>query len=70
MLMPRPRLRAASENTQSTGSDRSVYTLVDGAPQQVPVVIGSTDGQYTEVVQGDLEIGETVIVDTAAANGG
>jgi HlyD family secretion protein len=31
-----------------------VWTLRDGSPAAVPVVIGATDGRRTEIVKGDL----------------
>jgi HlyD family secretion protein len=38
-----------------------VYVLRDGAPQQVPVVTGLSNGQRTEIVEGSLEPDDLVI---------
>ena len=66
-LIPgRPRLRAPSENLTS-GTDRRIWVLADGQAQERPVTIGPTDGSRTQVIAGDLQPGDAVIVDAAAA---
>ncbi|MEZ5828149.1 MAG: efflux RND transporter periplasmic adaptor subunit [Hyphomicrobiales bacterium] len=67
-IMPGPpRLRKATTSVAATGAKRKVWILVDGAPQEVGVTVGSTDGKRTQIVKGDLEPGQAVIVDTATA---
>ncbi len=39
-----------------------VYRLQDGKPVAVPIKTGSSDGRYTELVEGALTAGESVIV--------
>jgi HlyD family secretion protein len=45
------------------GTPGRVYVLdVDGQPKAVPVMLGPTDGAYTELVSGDLKDGQAVII--------
>ena len=67
LLQSGPRVQQVSRNVEQNGSERAVYTLVDGAPKRMPVSVGSTDGQRTQIVKGGLEPGQMVIVDTAPA---
>jgi len=48
---------------------RSAWALRDGKPQMVPLRVGLSDGNMTEVLEGDLREGEAVIVDASAADG-
>jgi len=64
-IMPGPpHLRRPSTTEQPTGTDRKVWVLKDGEPKEVSVTVGPTDGKRTQIVKGDLEPGEAVIVDT------
>jgi len=65
-LMPRPpRSSAAKTVKPANGStSRQVWIVRDGQPVAVPVTIGVTDGRMTEVVSGDLKVGDAVITDT------
>jgi hypothetical protein len=38
----------------------------NGEPVAIPVVIGVSDGQRTEIVKGEIGEGQSVIVDSAA----
>lgn len=67
-LMPRgpartPRRPAAVANTATT---RRVWILQDGAPAEVSVMPGISDGRVTEVTGGDLREGMKVITDQRA----
>lgn len=62
-----PRLRRPSSPHATSGSDRKVWTLVDGAPEEVSVTVGSSDGKRTQIIKGDLAPGQAVIVDTATS---
>ena len=53
-----PRTPAAAE---STTAKQRVWVLRNGQPLAVPVVTGLDDGNYTEIVQGDLHEGDQVI---------
>lgn len=60
-----PRLRRPSSPHAATGSERAVWVLAaDGAPQEVAVTVGPSDGKRTEIVKGDLKPGQAVIVDS------
>jgi HlyD family secretion protein len=48
---------------------RSVWALRDGKPQMVPLRIGLSDGNMTEMLEGELREGEAVIVDASATDG-
>jgi len=60
----RPRLRPVSKQT-SSGSERTIWLLVEGEPKQLSVTVGPTDGSRTHIVKGAIEPGQAVIVDTA-----
>jgi len=45
-----------------TGSQQRVFVLRDGKPVAVPIVAGLDDGNFTEIVQGDLHSGDRVII--------
>lgn len=64
MLMPR---RPGSNGRSAGGVDsagmRSIWVLRDGAPAEVKVRTGRTDGSRTEIAEGELAEGDTVITD-------
>jgi HlyD family secretion protein len=62
-LLPHPPFRAASRQEDETGRNRAVWVLRDGTPAQVNLEIGSSDGRFTEVRRGELQVGQAVIVD-------
>jgi HlyD family secretion protein len=64
-----PRFRAASA-PEETGPARQIWTMRDGAPVAVAIIAGATDGNRTEVKEGEIEAGEAVIVDVATASEG
>ncbi|MGE0734205.1 MAG: efflux RND transporter periplasmic adaptor subunit [Alphaproteobacteria bacterium] len=66
LFMRRGPFRPASQKTND-GPNRRVWILKDGVPVAVTVVTGATDGQRTEIVKGDLKVGQAVIVDTTVA---
>jgi HlyD family secretion protein len=68
-LMPRPPRFTPPSAHEPTGRERTVWTLRDGRPAEVLVEIGASDGTRTEVVGGELNEGEAVIVDEAAPPG-
>jgi HlyD family secretion protein len=59
-----PRLRKPSGAEQSQGPERKVWIVRNGAPEARAVTIGATDGKRTEILKGQLETGEGVIVDS------
>lgn len=61
-----PRMRKPSQQA-SSGPDRKIWILVGGAAKEVAVTVGSTDGRRTQIIKGNIEPGQAVIVDTIAA---
>jgi HlyD family secretion protein len=64
---------AAAEDGPAGTPARVFVPGLDGKPRAVPIVIGLTDGTYSEVLQGDLQAGQEVIVgapSSAARPGG
>ena len=64
MLMPR-RPRSGGQQTGAANAQgmRSIWVLRDGAPVEVKVRTGRTDGSRTMVTEGDLAEGDPVITD-------
>jgi HlyD family secretion protein len=53
----------------------AVWVLREGKPTRVPITIGMSDGAFTEVVSGDLKVGQGVVTESLAktqkpSNGG
>jgi HlyD family secretion protein len=62
MFMPRfPRNNMGKRSVSKDGS-RSIYILQNGAPVEVKIKAGATDGKVTVVREGDLKAGDAVIV--------
>ena len=40
---------------------KKVYKLVDGEHQKIELITGLNSGGYTEIIKGDLEVGDEVI---------
>lgn len=59
LLMTGPPRRRPQGNKSSR---KAVWVLRDGAPVQVSIATGATDGTYTEVLEGELAAGESLIV--------
>jgi HlyD family secretion protein len=52
-------------NGHSSDQPRRVWTLRDGEPTQIPVSVDASDGRWTEVTSGELEVGQPLLVDLA-----
>ena len=64
-LMPRPPQSARrSNNTKENG--QKVWVLADGEPVAVPVKTGVTDGRFTQLLSGELQPGQSLIIDTSS----
>lgn len=64
MIMPRPPIRQRPQQAQTqelAPGQRQLWVLRDGQATQIQVVTGSTNGQVTEIVGGDLKDGDRVI---------
>lgn len=68
LFTPGPPGRRRSEANRS--SRKSVWVLRDGVPVEVSLATGRTDGQWTEVVEGDLETGEQLVIDEKKSKSG
>lgn len=69
-LFPHFRRRSGPKTRQVAAAGQAqqhVWTLEDGQPVAVPVTVGATDGQMTEVLSGDIEPGQPLLVDIAEA---
>lgn len=62
-LMPRPP-HGPSRAASGTGKSRQVWVLRDGEPLAVPVTVGASNGQLTEVTGGGLQPGMRVITES------
>jgi len=68
-LMPGPpRMRRPSSPQQPTGSERKLWILNNGSPEEVAVTVGATDGKRTAIVRSSLTPGQAVIVDSESAS--
>ena len=67
-LLPHPPRRRAKQSKDATADQRQqhVWTLQDGQLVAIAVTTGSTDGVMTEITEGDLEPGITLVVDTVS----
>lgn len=65
LLPRRPRRKPSREGTEGLqkNNQRSVWTLTDNQPVQVPVTIGDTDGMVTEVLAGEIKEGTSLITE-------
>lgn len=66
-LLPGPPSMRKPSVREETGPNRTVWVLRNDAAQSINIVVGSSDGKHTEVVSGDLKVGDTVIVDSVQA---
>ncbi|RFB95480.1 efflux transporter periplasmic adaptor subunit [Rhizobium leguminosarum bv. trifolii] len=65
-----PRQRGGNAGQAAlTGAQRRVWVLRDGRPTPVVIQVGSSDGQFTQVLSGDLKEGDALVTDaTTRAN--
>ncbi|HWS14246.1 MAG TPA: efflux RND transporter periplasmic adaptor subunit, partial [Rhodocyclaceae bacterium] len=62
MLLPRPP-QPVQPKKAAKGGTRQVWVLREGAPAEIQVVAGLSDGQHTEITGGELEPGMEVITE-------
>lgn len=63
-LLPGPPIRRKSSVKTATGSNRTVWVLENGQPIKIPVEIGSTDGNYTQILKGAIKADQAIIIDS------
>jgi HlyD family secretion protein len=61
-----PQFRPASRR-EETGPNRTVWTLRNGEPAPIKIVIGASDGKHTAVVGGELVADQALIIDQITA---
>jgi HlyD family secretion protein len=61
-LLPRRRSTREDKQSDAQKGQKVVWMLQDGAPLSLPITVGSTDGQMTEVLTGDVEAGMSLLV--------
>lgn len=54
---------------QRSGAENQVWTLRDGVPVAIKVQPGASDGKRTQIREGDLKAGDTVIIGVSRRNG-
>ncbi|MGD8926026.1 MAG: efflux RND transporter periplasmic adaptor subunit [Thioalkalispiraceae bacterium] len=64
-LFPRPHGNQPKTRT-TTKESKQVWILENGQAVAVPVKVGATDGQMTQILAGDLQAGQAVIVDVSS----
>jgi HlyD family secretion protein len=65
-LLSAPKSASTKANSESTAAlnNPRVWVLRNGKPVPIPVVVGATDGKYTEIKSGALAPGTPLIVET------
>jgi len=68
-LFPRPRRSAptAREAGDAGARTQRVWVLRDGQPAAIPIEVGASDGQMTQVLSGDLQPGTALLTDVTRA---
>jgi HlyD family secretion protein len=64
-----PSALLAAPSTAGAKSGQQVWLLRDGEPNAVSVVTGLDDGNFTEIVQGDLNAGDQIITAESGSQG-
>lgn len=62
-LFPRPGRSKEAKTKSAPKGGKQVWVLEEDQPVAVSVKVGATDGQYSQLLGGDLQEGEDVIVD-------
>lgn len=65
----RPRPAGSAGNGQRARASDAVYVLEAGQPRRVPVEVGASDGQRTEIKSDEIRDGTEVIVDSEGVAG-
>ena len=62
LFMPRFPRNPRGKREISADGMRSIYVLENGAPKEFKIKIGASDGKLTQVLSGDLKVGDAVII--------
>lgn len=69
-LMPKRDTEKRERKSSPPGTLRgSVMRLIKGELKSVPLLLGSSDGKFTEVIEGELKAGDAVVVEDLQAAG-
>jgi HlyD family secretion protein len=58
---------SGASGVRRTSNAHQVWILRDGSPAAIPLAVGMTDGQWTEVTRGDVTTGSALITGVAEA---
>ncbi len=64
LLLPRPRSTRVAKVEEPANGERSVYVLENSEPKKVNIKVGASDGTWTEVTDGPIEVGAKVITNS------
>lgn len=64
---PRDTSRDKRKDLEAGAARQRVWTLRGGEPVAIPVKVGATDGQVTEVLSGDVQAGQSLLMDVLSA---
>lgn len=67
-LIPRPPREAAKTRAAAKGAEQQVWALRGLEAVPVRVTVGASNGRYTEVTGGDLQVGMLVILESTGAS--
>ncbi|HEY0634327.1 MAG TPA: efflux RND transporter periplasmic adaptor subunit [Gammaproteobacteria bacterium] len=64
-----PRRRPTAQQPRELGRERTAQVWVErgGVPVALPLTIGATDGQWTEVTEGEVTAGDALLVDVVSS---
>lgn len=65
-LFPRPSRSPSKQRPEVNGNPQQqrVWSLQEGRPTVLPITIGATDGIMTQVLEGEIEPGTVLVIDT------
>ncbi len=72
LRIPNAALRFQPKESDDTGKAESpsnvprAFLLTEGKPAAIPVTTGATDGNYTEIIDGKIQVGDKVIISEIA----
>ncbi|MBI3815845.1 MAG: efflux RND transporter periplasmic adaptor subunit [Nitrospinae bacterium] len=65
----RLRLAEMQDKAAKRGKGSGVWIIEEGKPKRVSVITGISDGNYTELISGDIKEGEEVVVESLIKSG-
>ena len=68
LIQPPRRRQQAQAPAAKDSSKRTVWVLRNNVPVAVPVETGASDGQFTQLVSGELADGDQLVTDASATS--